>query len=216
MTEVKHGHWQAESGGKEKNTKASHFCYPTGEKTICRRGWIKHRVISWLAWLACVWPMEIFLLLILKHFKLMAAGILKGDVNKQTWCLSCREHKPSPFLHLFFLLLLFFPPCLCAEWVTPRRFHCRVNWAETPIHQTGMCVLSLLTGEMRRKKKKRGQWVILAVFGLPSKPSYHPWAVLSPTQGPGAARARQNPRRINTKSSNGARGGETLHTGNKI
>lgn len=64
-------------------------------------------------------------------------------------------------------------------WVTPRRFHCRVNQAETPIHQTGMCVLSLLTGGIHReKKKKKGQWVILAVFGLPSKASYHPRATL--------------------------------------
>lgn len=68
----------------------------------------------------------------------------------------------------------------------------------------------------RRNTEKRGQRVILAVFGLPSKASYHPRATLSPTQRPEAERGQQNPCRINPKSSNGARGGKTLHTATKF
>lgn len=116
-------------------------------------------------------------------------------------------------------VFFFFSFFLYTEWVTPRRFHCRVNRAETPIHQTGMCVLSFLTGGMQIKKTSEVGFFwgfFFAVFGLPSKLSYHPWAVLSPTQAPRAVRGQQNPCRINTKSSNGAWGGETLHTSNKI
>lgn len=79
------------------------------------------------------------------------------------------------FSHIFPLLSNFsLFSLLYAEWVTPRRFLSRVNQAETPIHQTGMCVLSLLIGPIQRGEKTTSRWVILAVFGLLSRRSCHP------------------------------------------
>lgn len=64
---------------------------------------------------------------------------------------------------------------LYAEWVTLRRFHSRVNQAETPIHQTGMWVLFLLIGGIQRwGDRTTSWWVVLAEFGLLSKLSCHP------------------------------------------
>lgn len=122
------------------------------------------------------------------------------------------EHKPPSFHLTCFALFLF---CLYAEWVTPRRFHCRVNWAETPIHQTSMCVVFANRREKREREKRpvsyfSSVWASLQAF-IPSRA-----VPVSPTQRPGAVRGRQNPCRINTKSSNGAWGAETLHTATKF
>lgn len=93
----------------------------------------------------------------------------------------------SCFFFSYFSLLFFFF-LLYAEWLTPRRFHCRVNQAETPIHQTGMCVLSLHTGGMQRKKK-RPQRVFFFFLKrcLGFSPSFHtiPGQSYLPHGGPG-------------------------------
>lgn len=86
-----------------------------------------------------------------------------------------------PVFSLCFNFSLFF---LYAEWVTPRRFHSRVNQAETPIHQTGMWVLFLLIGGIQRWGDRTS--VILAEAGLLSKLSCHPGHPVSPQQRPGA------------------------------
>lgn len=89
-----------------------------------------------------------------KH--MTSAGHLKGllTFNKHLqyhFCTAGRGNWISTcFAVSCFISFLFSFSFLYAEWVTPRRFHCRVNQAETPIHQTGMCVLSLLTEGIQR------------------------------------------------------------------
>lgn len=83
----------------------------------------------------------------------------------------------TPAFHIFTFLFFFFSSFFFV-WVTPRRFHCRVNQAETPIHQTGMWVLSLLTGRIRRKKKPvsyfSSVWASLQGFiPSPGHPIFH-------------------------------------------
>lgn len=127
----------------------------------------------------------------------------------------------SPFAHLhdflsfsilfFFINSFFLLSCAYAEWVTPRRFHCRVNQAETPIHQTGMWLLSLHTGGMQWGKKRLVSWFFLQCLGCPPNLHTIPGPSYLPHWGLGW-RGGQKPCRINTKSSNGAWGAETLHT----
>lgn len=119
-------------------------------------------------------------------------------------CISGRERKLCPFSHFHALLFfLFFSVCRMSHF---KAFSLQSKLGRNS-HSSNRYVCVVFAHG--RDAEKRGRWVILAVFGLPSKPSCHPWAVPSPTQRPGVARGRQNPCRINTKSSNGARGGET-------
>lgn len=136
------------------------------------------------------------------------------------------KHFVPPFTFLFSLLLkwplvqtcIFFVfnasfSFLYAEWVIPRRFHSRVNQAETPIHQTGMRVLFLLIEGIQRWG---GQNLMLVSY------SSRVWAPLQdhmPSQatpylhGRGLGRRGcRIPSRINTKSPNGAWGGKSSHT----
>lgn len=53
---------------------------------------------------------------------------------------------------------------------------------EAPILQTAECCLCSQVGSKKTKrKKKKSEYVILAVFERPSKFSRRPWVVLSPT-----------------------------------
>lgn len=118
--------------------------------------------------------------------------------------LAGRANSPFPQSLCPVLVVQFFSS-MYTEWVTPRRFHCRVNWAETPIHQTGLCVLSLFTHKMQKRGKNVSYFS--SVWASLHAPIPFRGPPISHTE---AAGGRQDPSRINTKSFNGAWGGETL------
>lgn len=189
---------------REKYTQASHLCCPSGHKHTSKSRWTHTSQLTRL-FHSITNQNHIFTAQMLKRWFWPSRSCIKHIY----FCVGAQSTPTCTFTCVVFFPFFFF---------VYRMSHSKAFSLQSKpgrnSHSSNRYVCVVFTH--RRDADTKKDRVFLAVFGLPSKLSYHSWAVLSPTQAPGAARGWLNPCRINTKSSNGAWGGETLHTRNKI